>query len=72
MVKRTATAPEAALEFQLRALGIPFEREVEFCLPRKFRADFIVRRHDGAALIVEVQGRRLGWRLSRARAWNGG
>jgi hypothetical protein len=58
---------ERALEFQLRAVGIPFEREVAFAKPRLWRADFVlattlcvdpitcpVRRH--APLLVEIDG----------------
>ena len=33
---------EEALAFQLKAVGIPFEREVRFAAPRKWRADFVV------------------------------
>ena len=57
MKKKSARSElQEALEFQLNALRIPFEREVEFCKPRKFRADFILTREDGRKLIVEVQG----------------
>jgi len=35
---------EEALAFQLKAVNVPFEREVEFAKPeRKFRADFVLR-----------------------------
>ena len=47
---------ERALEFQLTALKIRFEREVRFAPPRRFRIDFVIRRPDGAVLAVEVQG----------------
>jgi len=57
------SAPEDLLAFQLKAVGIPFEREVEFARPeRKFRADFLVSGNDyhdtffDAPLIVEVEG----------------
>ena len=36
------SAPEDALAFQLNAVGIPFEREVAFAKPRRWRADFVV------------------------------
>ena len=39
------SAPEELLAFQLKAVGIPFEREVAFAAPRRrWRADFIVRK----------------------------
>ena len=38
---------EEALAFQLRAVGIPFDREVRFAPPRRWRADFqISSTHD--------------------------
>lgn len=37
--------PEELLAFQLKAVNIPFEREVAFAKPRRrWRADFIVRK----------------------------
>jgi very-short-patch-repair endonuclease len=56
---------EEALAFQLRAVGIPFEREVHFARPRKWRADFRIRAPRPPALdnlLVEVDG----------GAWTGG
>jgi hypothetical protein len=40
------SAAENLLAFQLKAVGIPFEREVAFAKPRRWRADFVVRRSD--------------------------
>lgn len=42
---------EDALAWQLKAVGIAFEREVRFAPPRKWRADFVIGR-----IIVEVDG----------------
>lgn len=50
-----ASAPEAALAFQLRASGIPFEREVKLIEGRKFRFDFWIEPPTGK-LLVEVDG----------------
>lgn len=56
------SAPEDALAFQLRAVGIVFEREVVFAPPRKWRADFVIRGEMtaraplGADLLVEIDG----------------
>ena len=37
------SAPEDALAFQLKAVGIPHSREVKFAAPRRrWRADFVV------------------------------
>lgn len=54
---------EEAFAFQLRAVGIAFEREVIFAAPRKWRADFAVRcqqkgKHSecGQTILVEVDG----------------
>src|SRR5579862_1999461 len=38
------SAAEDLLAFQLKAVGIPFEREVVFAAPRKWRADFVLSR----------------------------
>ena len=46
------SAAEETLAIQLRAAGIPFDREVTFAPPRKFRADFRI----GGDLLVEVDG----------------
>ncbi len=60
--------PEELLAFQLKAVGVPFEREVLFAkeLKRRWRADFVVR--DDAArppnfryyskppLLIEIDG----------------
>ena len=46
------SAIEEALAFQLRTAGVPFEREVRFHPPRKWRLDFVI---DGT-LAVEVEG----------------
>lgn len=37
-----ASMPELLLEEQLRGAGIPYDREVRFAPPRKWRADFVV------------------------------
>jgi hypothetical protein len=34
---------EEALAFQLRAMGISFQREVPIAPPRRWRADFVIR-----------------------------
>jgi len=53
---------EEALAFQLRAVGIPFEREFVFAAPRRWRADFVVTATRGGApvpvwaFLVEVDG----------------
>lgn len=48
---------EEAFAFQLRAVRIVFDREVQFAKPRKWRADFIAypTTHPGPVLI-EVDG----------------
>jgi len=43
---------EETLAFQLRAVGIPFEREVVFAPPRRWRFDFTI----GDFLAVEIDG----------------
>jgi len=58
------SAPEDLLAFQLKAVGIPFEREVAFAKPRRWRADFVVPEpeyYNGGtagkgALFIEVDG----------------
>lgn len=47
---------EEALAFQLRAVGIAFEREVRFAPPRKWRADFEILPVSAAHLLIEVDG----------------
>ena len=47
---------EEALAFQLRVVGIVFQREFVFAPPRKWRADFLVHAHGFDSLIVEVDG----------------
>jgi len=52
---------EEALAFQLKAVGIPFEREVQFAKPRRWRADFVVpEAYYGQAivraLLIEIDG----------------
>jgi hypothetical protein len=37
------SAPEDLLAWQLDAVKIPYEREVQFAKPRKWRADFVIR-----------------------------
>jgi very-short-patch-repair endonuclease len=44
---------ERILAWQLRAAGVPFEQEVCFAPPRKWRADFAF---SAARLLVEVEG----------------
>ena len=44
---------EEAFAFQLRALDIPFDREVRFAPPRRWRADFRIIGH---RLLIEVDG----------------
>jgi hypothetical protein len=53
------SAAEETFAFQLRAVGIPFEREVRFAAGRRWRADFVINdlRHLGSGrLLVEVDG----------------
>ena len=55
------SAPEDLLAFQLKAVGIPFEREVAFAKPRRWRADFVVpEAYYGQAivraLLIEIDG----------------
>ena len=48
---------EEALAFQLRAVGIVFDREVAFAPPRRWRADFEIEcGSDRGCLLVEVDG----------------
>ena len=57
---------EELLAYQLRAVNIPFEREVQFAKPRKWRADFVIdpcsdgggpKDHkDHAWLLIEIDG----------------
>jgi very-short-patch-repair endonuclease len=48
---------EEALAFQLRALKITFNREVQFAPPRKWRADFMVTgRSLVSPILIEVDG----------------
>ncbi len=49
---RLGSEPEELLAWQLRAVGIPFQREFRFAPPRKWRADFII----SLRLLVEVDG----------------
>ena len=44
---------EAELNFQLRALGIPFEREYRFNPNRRWRADFAIPAYK---ILIEVEG----------------
>jgi very-short-patch-repair endonuclease len=44
---------EEYLAAELKANAIPFEREVQFCPDRKFRADFLLT---GTPLLIEVDG----------------
>lgn len=53
---------EESLAFQLKALGVPFEREFTFAPGRKWRADFMLDNDDGPFWLVEVEG----------GVWNGG
>lgn len=56
------SAAEDLLAYQLKAVGIPFEREVVFAAPRKWRADFVVHTAsvrnlgDWAPLLIEIDG----------------
>ena len=60
------SAPEDLLAFQLKAVGIPFEREVVFAKPRKWRADFVIKDNAGTPphfryysrpeLLIEIDG----------------
>ena len=57
------SAPEDLLAWQLDAVKIPFEREVLFAKPRKWRADFVIftwhipRQTDGhLPLLIEIDG----------------
>lgn len=61
------SAGEESLAFQLKALGVPFEREFTFAKPRKWRFDFVIaadhsRAKDRRPIAIEVEG----------GAWNGG
>ena len=54
---------EELLAFQLKAVGIPFEREVQFAKPRRWRADFILDHcghphsfSDSCRFLIEVDG----------------
>ena len=47
------SAPEERLAFHLKAEGISFQREYQWCPGRKFRADFAF---PSARLLVECQG----------------
>lgn len=47
---------EEALAFQLKATGIPFEREFRFAPPRRWRADFRFFDPKPGDLLVEVDG----------------
>ena len=47
--------PEDQLAFQLKAVGIPHEREVQFAKPRKWRADFVVANFIHP-LLIEIDG----------------
>lgn len=47
---------EEALAFQLRAVKIPFSREVRFAPPRRWRFDFVVPTASGPGLAIEVEG----------------
>lgn len=53
---------EENLSFQLKAAGIPFEREYRFYPPRRFRFDFVIKPTDergvpsNLLLAVEVEG----------------
>lgn len=49
----TRSDAETLLALHLTEAGIPFEREVLFALPRKFRADFLIIGHP---LLIEVEG----------------
>lgn len=54
----TSTA-ELTLAAQLDQAGIPYEREVRFAPPRKWRADFAVRNRHAigyGGLLVEIDG----------------
>ena len=51
------SAPEELLAFHLRAAKIPFEREVRFAPPRRWRCDFRVHdSQEGRDLLIEVDG----------------
>lgn len=58
MTRLTGSPAEILLAEQLRADGIPFEREYRFAPPRRWRADFLVislspRRE---SILIEVEG----------------
>lgn len=57
-----ASEAEETLAFQMKAADIPFEREVRFAPPRKWRFDFVVRNTPTFLFAVEVDG----------GAWSGG
>ncbi len=53
---RLGSEPEELLAWQLKAVGIPFEREFRFAPPRKWRADFRIPHHVARYFLVEVDG----------------
>lgn len=62
----TGSSAEILLEAQLRQAGIPFEREVRFAAPRRWRADFMVGQNFAwpvrGRYLIEIDG----------GAWTGG
>lgn len=54
------SSAEDLLAFQLKAVGIPFVREVQFAKPRKWRADFVLRpvgnRVYVQPILIEIDG----------------
>jgi len=47
---------EESFAWQLGAMGIKFEREVQFAPPRKWRADFGFGLYHEAAILLEIDG----------------
>lgn len=43
--------PEEEMAFQLKLVGIPFEREFKFCPTRRWRSDFMIDQ-----LLLEIEG----------------
>lgn len=57
--RRPRSAAETLLEVQLEQAGIPFERELRFAPPRRWRADFSIVTKIGNGwygLLVEIDG----------------
>ncbi len=65
--QHTMSDAEEALAFQLKAVGIEFEREFKFHPERKWRFDFVLKAFP-SAIAVEVEGQHNGAHKSYERA----